>query len=152
MLVERDRATETGSLFSKSVEISCEIAAAPERVWALLTDGPNFTHWNSAVTRFDGQVAVGQTLDIRVPGIERSFAAKVSALEPKRRMVWQYGSPLFQGEREFKVEPAGNGKTRFVMKDNFSGMMVPFQTVTLEDVGPLSEKFTADLKKAAEAA
>jgi len=139
------------SMFRQSVNVSSEIAAPPERVWALLTDAEAFPRWNSTVTSITGPIVLGQKLAVRVPISPRVFTPKVTALEPNRRMVWQDGAaPMFQGVRVYELAPAGAG-TRFEMTETFSGLLMPMIAASLPDFVPVFTRYAADLKRAAEA-
>ena len=46
-----DKATKSASAFRMTCAVSIDIQAAPERIWALLTDAADFPRWNSTVTR-----------------------------------------------------------------------------------------------------
>ena len=60
-------ATRERSAFRQAVEVSAEINAPPEEVWARLTDADGFPAWNSTVERIDGPIELGRRLAIRVP-------------------------------------------------------------------------------------
>ena len=52
MSTSKTSATKTSSAFRMVCAIRTTIAASPDRVWALLTDGAGFPRWNSTVTPF----------------------------------------------------------------------------------------------------
>ena len=60
-------ANKQRTTFSLAYDVSVEIDASPEVVWALLTDATRIPEWNSAVTAIDGQIAEGETLAVQVP-------------------------------------------------------------------------------------
>ncbi len=49
----------------KSYESSAVIEASPEKIWAILTDGPGLSAWQSGVVRSEGRIAPGETRSIR---------------------------------------------------------------------------------------
>ncbi|HUJ62668.1 MAG TPA: SRPBCC domain-containing protein [Kofleriaceae bacterium] len=144
-------AHKTRSTFGQSCAIRCDIAAPPERIWALLTDAARFPSWNTTVTRIDGTIALGQKLAIAVPlAPGRTFRPKVVRFEPDRVMVWRDGfAPMFRGVRTFTLTPKPGG-TEFAMVEVLSGLMVPLARASLPDFGPAFETYAADLKRAAE--
>ncbi len=145
------QASAEKSVFKQSVSVSNDIAAPPERVWALLTDAEAFPRWNSTVTSIEGPISLGRKLALRVPVSPRVFTPKVTVFEPNRRMTWQDGAaPMFQGVRLYELEPAGAG-TRFTMTETFSGLMLPMIAGSLPDFVPVFTRYAADLKRAAEA-
>lgn len=146
------RAVKTASAFRMECAIATTIAAPAERVWALLTDAGQFPSWNSTVTSIEGEIAEGRTLKLKVPSAPgRVFKPTVSQVEPARAMTWSDGmGPLFKGVRTFTLTRNSDGSTRFDMKEQFSGLMLPMIKGSLPDFGPIFETYAADLKRAAE--
>lgn len=145
-------AEETKGALRMSCAVSRRIAAPPERIWTLLTDGPGMPGWNSTVTSIDGTIRMGEQLAIRVPISERTFKAKVTGFEPARRMVWSDGrAPIFTGTRTYTLTPNSDGSTTFAMEEVFKGLMLPLVKGSLPDFVPVFERYAADLKTAAEA-
>ncbi len=48
----------------KYYEATSTIAAPPETVWAILTDAPAYSDWESGVVRLEGNVAPGEKLKV----------------------------------------------------------------------------------------
>src|SRR5689334_12755941 len=99
---------------------STTIAAAPETIWAILTDAPRYPEWDPGVDRIEGRIAAGEKVTAYTklsPG--RAFPAKVSEFEPGRKMVWSGGMPLglFKGVRTFTLTPRGDGTTAFELRE-----------------------------------
>jgi uncharacterized protein YndB with AHSA1/START domain len=139
--------------FRQSCSIRCEIRAAPERIWALLTDATRFPSWNSTVTSIEGEIALGNRLALKVPlDPKRTFHPRVTELVPNQRMVWRDGfAPMFRGTRTFTLMPGAPGVTQFAMTEVLSGLMLPMIRGSLPDFGPAFETYAADLTRAAEA-
>jgi hypothetical protein len=137
----------------KHYEAETTIAAPPERIWSILTDAPAYSEWDNAVIRLDGRVAPGERLKITAetdPG--RAHPIKVTEFEPGERMTWTGGMPLglFKGARTFTLTPA-DGATRFHMREEFTGPMLPLIWKSMPDLGPSFERFARGLKAKAEA-
>jgi hypothetical protein len=137
----------------KFYEASADINASPETIWPILTDGAGYTMWDSGVERVEGRIASGETIKVfsKVnPG--RAFPVKVSAFVPGQRMTWTGGMPLglFKGERTFTLSPGGNGATRFTMREQYSGPLLPLIWRTIPDLGPSFRQFANGLKQRAE--
>ncbi len=149
-VLNRPQVTQTRGTFSLVCRVEIRIQAATARVWALLTDAPNFPRWNSTVTGIDGQIGDGQRIRIHVPETTRTFTPRISIGVPNGRMTWTGGfAPLFKGVRTFELTPAG-GSTIFVMQERFSGLMLPLVGRSLPDFGPVFERYANDLKREAE--
>jgi hypothetical protein len=138
----------------KSYEATATIEASPERIWAILTDSRGYPAWDSGVQAVDGTIAPGNTIKVRSeasPG--RAFPVKVTEFEPGRGMTWTGGMPLglFTGVRTFRLSPAGDGATRFDVREEYTGPLLPLVWRTMPDLGPSFQQFAAGLKARAEA-
>jgi hypothetical protein len=144
-------ATKTERTFRMDCSVRCDIAASPERIWALLTNADGFPSWNSTVTSLKGEIAVGKKLELNVPlDPKRTFTPRVTRLEAHSLMEWRDGvAPMFQGVRRFVLTPKGE-VTEFAMTEVFSGVMLPLIKRSLPDFRPSFETYAADLKRAAE--
>lgn len=143
------RAESTRSTFRRSVRISTDIRATPERVWALLTDAAAIPSWTTTVTRIDGRVAPGEQLTIVVPYSKRTFPVTVDVCDAPTRLVWSDGNAVFRGVRTYSLTPSG-AHTTFSMEEVFTGVMLPLIAGSLPDFVPIFEQYAAHLKAAAE--
>jgi hypothetical protein len=133
-------------------ESTALIDASPERVWEILADTPAYSDWDSGVVRVDGRLAQGEKLKITSEvNPKRAYPAKVAELVPAERMVWTGGMPLglFKGVRTYTLTPEDGG-TRFRMREEFSGPMLPLIWRSMPDMQPSFEKFATGLKARAE--
>jgi len=129
------------------------INASPDAIWAILTDAPNYTAWDSGVDRVEGTIAPGEKIKVfsKVsPG--RAFPVTVTEFTPGQKMVWTGGMPLglFKGVRSFTLSPQGNGITKFSMREEYAGPLVPLIWRSIPDLGPSFEQFANGLKSKAE--
>lgn len=136
----------------KSYEATALIAAEPAAIWAILTDGPAYAQWDSGVERVEGRIAPGETIKVFAkvsPG--RVFPVKVTEFTPGQMMRWSSGMPLglFRGVRTFTLSPEG-GATRFTMREEYTGPLVPLIWRTVPDLGPSFVQFANGLKQRAE--
>lgn len=131
------------------------IDATPETVWAVLTDGGEYRHWNPEIVGIDGQIALGARITAHVrlgDGAVRAVSQRVVVLDSPTRMEWVGGLPLglFVGRRTFTITPARDG-TNFRLHLRMSG---PLSSLILKSVGdrqPEIDSFSAALKRRAEA-
>jgi len=145
------QASKSASTFRQQCSVSIEIAAPIAKVWALLSDVNALVRWNSTISSLAGEIAVGSKLALRVPTSPRTFTPRVTELNPPQRMVWSDGfAPMFRGVRTFTLSESPSG-TRFEMREEFSGLMLPMIRGSLPDFGPTFEQWARDLKSAAEA-
>jgi hypothetical protein len=145
------KAHSAATTFRLETGVTATIAAAPEKIMALLTNAPGFTQWNSTIVSLEGQIQPGQTIRlVSTLDPKRVFKLKVSEMTPTR-MVWQDGfAPMFKGVRTYTLSPNSGGTTEFSMVEVFSGLMLPMIKGSLPDFKPNFEQYVADLKKAAE--
>jgi hypothetical protein len=129
------------------------IEAGPDTIWAILTDGSGYTAWDSGVERVTGRIAAGERITVvskANPG--RAFPVRVTGFEPGRHMVWSGGMPLglFRGVRTFTLAPEGAGTTRFTMREEYTGPLLPLIWRSIPDLGPSFHQFATGLKRRAE--
>jgi hypothetical protein len=138
----------------KSFEASALIKADPDAIWSILTDAPRLSKWDSGIERVEGRIAPGETIKVfsKVsPG--RAFPVKVTDFSPARMMRWSSGMPLglFKGVRTFTLAQDHDSRaTRFTMREEYTGAMLPLIWPSIPDLGPSFEQFASGLKKQAE--
>ncbi|MGI9597630.1 MAG: SRPBCC family protein [Acidimicrobiales bacterium] len=138
---------------TKRYHVERQISAPAERVWALLTDGQNYTSWNPAVVSLDGSIRQGETISlVSVVNPKRTFKLKVAEMSAPDRMVWSDGMPLglFKGVRTYLLDER-DGVTTFSMTEEFSGPLSGMITKAIPDMTDSFNQFADGLKKAAEA-
>src|SRR5256886_15052825 len=138
----------------KAYDASSTIAASPQALWAILTDAPAYSKWDSGVEKVEGSIAPREKIKVvskANPG--RAFPVKVSEFEPGRRMVWSGGMPLglFKGVRTFTLQPGSSGDVEFSMREEYTGLMAPLIGRSIPDLQLAFDEFASDLKRAAEA-
>lgn len=140
--------TRTDAALDYSIAIF--IAAEPKVVWAVLTDAPAFTKWNSTITRLDGTVAKGEKLAlVSKVAPDRTFTLTVSELDPPKKMVWEDGNGMFLGVRHFTLTEKDGG-TVLAMSETYSGFFLGSAEKEMPDFTANFETFAADLKREAE--
>jgi len=133
-------------------ESTAVIDASPEAIWTVLTDAPAFADWDSGVVRVEGTIAPQEKIKVvSEANPKRAFPVKVTEFAPGERMVWSGGMPLglFKGVRTFRLTPEAGG-TRFTMREEYSGPMLPLIWRSMPDLGPSFEQFANGLKARAE--
>jgi hypothetical protein len=108
-----------------------EIAAPPERVWAILTDFPAFPSWNPFIRSIAGRLVKGHRIDVLIspPGQKAMrFRPVLLAIVSARELRWR-GSfgfrGLFDGEHSFQLQSLSANRTRLLQRERFSGLLVP---------------------------
>jgi hypothetical protein len=137
----------------KSYEVTERIDASPDEVWAVVEDVSGYPDWDSGVERVEGRLAQGEKIKVFSeldPG--RGYPVTVTELE-RGRMTWRGGMPLglFKGVRTYRVAPEDGG-TRFTMREEFSGPLLPLIWRSLPDFQPSFDQFARGLKARVEGA
>ena len=115
----------------KRIESQVDLPAVPAVVWDQLVDGGAMGSWNPFITSLSGVLAVGERLRVRivpVGGRPMTFKPRVTVAEPGKRLEWlgTMGVPgLFDGRHSFTLTPVGDGHTRLVQAEDFTGALVP---------------------------
>lgn len=120
------------------IRTEIEIAADPERVWAVLMDFPFYPEWNPFIRRVEGELRPGNRLRVTLQpqdGRGMTIRPRILIVAPYRELRWlgRLGFPgLFDGEHFMAIVPVEPGKVRFVHGERFTGILVPFAKAWLE--------------------
>lgn len=134
-------------------EATSRIAASPDAVWAVLTDGAAWSQWDSGVDGVDGRIARGQTVRIRSQAASgRVIPVNVTAFEPPRRLRFSRGTPLglLKGLRTYSLSPDGAGATTFHMREEDTRPLLALIRRSMADLGPSLTQFAEGLKRRVE--
>lgn len=143
--------TQTNSAFAMTCAVEVNIQADDGVVWGLLTDASGFPRWNSTVAGIEGEIREGERIRLHVPGTNRTFTPRVSAVVPAQRMTWSDGfNHVFKGVRTFELKSRDEGSTDFVMEEHFSGLVFALVKGMLPDFRPIFLAYASDLKREAE--
>lgn len=114
----------------RELKTEIDIAAPPERVWAILSDFASFPEWNPFMVEGHGRPAPGERLVVRLQppkGRAFTFRPRVLKAETNRELRWlgHTGVPdLFDGEHILRLDPTDIG-THFVQREEFRGVLLP---------------------------
>ncbi len=141
----------------QEITTEIEIAAPPEKVWAILTDFNNWNKWNTTITKTSGDAALGSQLNISMRGHDgkdsNSYSPVITKLEAPKLLRWRakmLAEFLFSNEKivELKATDAG---TKVIHKETFEGLMVKMFWSKMESgVPPILNKMNKALKETAE--
>jgi uncharacterized protein YndB with AHSA1/START domain len=110
-----------------SFSTAVEIAAPPERVWAVMTDVERWPEWTASTTsvvRNDaGPLRVGSRTRIHQPKL-RAADWEVTAVEPGKSFTWVTRSPGVSVTGYHAVEAAARG-SRALVSIQFAGLLGP---------------------------
>jgi hypothetical protein len=117
--------------FHRRIESEIMVAAAPERVWQVLTEFTAYADWNPFLSWVSGEARPGLSLRAvavpsRGPGL--AFSALVTAATPARELTWTGKFLflwLFHGHHYFLIEERPDGASLVRHGDVLGGILVP---------------------------
>lgn len=149
---QNGEASTTKKAFSRETTVNIRIDASPEIIWALLTNGSDFSRWNSTIVSLDGTIAAGEKIQlVSTVDTSRTFKLKVKKVEDQQEMIWADGAaPFFSGKRKYTLQQNSDGTIQFQMTEKLGGLMFPMAAKSIPSFDESFEQFAADLKKEAE--
>ena len=140
----------------RSYEAQATIERGPDAVWAVLTDAPGYADWDSGVERVEGTIAPGETDQGPLGGEPRPRVPGEGHRVPAGARHDVVGracrSACSRGCARSRLEPADGGATRFRMREEYTGPLLPLIWRTMPDLGPSFEQFARGLKARVETA
>ena len=120
-------AAQVAPVSMRDFSTTVDIAAPPNRVWAVMTDVERWSEWTPTVTHIErldqGPLAVGSRARIRQPKLPPAVW-QVSDLLEGRSFTWVTQSPGVSVIAKHSVEPVGTG-ARATLSIRFSGLLGP---------------------------
>lgn len=116
----------------KELRTQIEINATPERVWNVLSDTASFPKWNPFIQKLSGTLRKGTTIEVFLKPADGGGMMIHPALlnvQPSRELRWLgrlWLPGIFDGEHIFEIEPVDADRVRFVQREQFNGILVPF--------------------------
>jgi hypothetical protein len=136
------------------ISATIEIAAPPERVWAVLADLASYLEWNPVFREASGQLTPGNKITITStqPETGHTMTVKVKVLtaEPAAELRWVSSVlGLMTGERSFILNPTSGG-TRLVQTQTYRGLFTRFPPKTISRIRASFEAINEAIRQRAE--
>ena len=111
----------------KQLRTEIILNASTEQVWKGLTDFESYKNWNPFIVSLEGELKKGGKLKATMlnKGKKNIFKPMITKLEENREFEW-LGSGLlgmFKGRHYFQLEDLGNGQTKLIHGESFSGLL-----------------------------
>ncbi|MDF9795045.1 hypothetical protein OKW21_000308 [Catalinimonas alkaloidigena] len=111
----------------KELKTEIILNAPKEQIWKVLTDFQNYPSWNPFIVSIEGKPLLHSQLKntLMSKGKPMVFTPTVTRLEENRIFEW-LGSGLlgtFKGRHYFILEDIGNGQTKLIHGEKFSGLL-----------------------------
>lgn len=132
------------------------INSDPETVWQKLMDFENYSKWNPFIRSVSGEKAMGEKLVIEIQppnGSKMTFKPVIQEFIPNQKLKWLGTGPikgLFDGEHSFQLESQGEGQTKFIHEEKFTGLLVGLLNKTLDKTEQGFIQMNEALKKVSE--
>lgn len=113
------------------IETELFISAPPEKIWAALTDFPNYKNWNELMLQVRGKCEKNAKVLVRLrnpddSGRLQGYYPRIFILDENKMMglKWRlfFFPWVFDGVHYFRLTPAGNG-TLFTHGATYSGFV-----------------------------
>jgi uncharacterized membrane protein len=109
-------------------EVTAEVDAPNDRVWATLTEVEAWPEWTASITSVeapgDGWLAPGGAVRIRQPGMG-TLRWEVIGLEPGAAFTWRHRSPGVTTEGSHRIEPTPDGRSEVTLGIRQWGPLAP---------------------------
>lgn len=136
-------------------QVSVDVDAAPEQVWAVLADVERWPSWTPTMTsvrRLDvGPVGMDSASEVRQPKLPRNVW-RVTRFEPGRRFEWAASAPGVTTRADHRIEPLAGDRSRVTLEIKSTGALAGVFRLLL---GSLTRRYVdveaASLKKHCEA-
>ena len=132
-----------------------DIAAPPDKVWALVGNPQSYAAWNPFIVSMQGKLEEGQSLVNELQqanGKRMRFTPTVRKVEPGRELRWLgrlWVPGLFDGEHYVVLRASADGASTHVTHgENFSGVLL--WALDVERFRPDFERMNYALKAAVE--
>lgn len=118
-----------------SIRTEITIAAARDDVWEVLVDVDRYEEWNPFIVAASGVPIPGERLTLKMAAGGKTFTVRPNIVERRDadvlRWLGRVGVPgLFDADHIHELHPVEAG-TRYVQREDFSGLLVPFLGKTL---------------------
>jgi len=109
-----------------------------QKVWDIFTDFDSFSNWNPFMKYIKGEMIIGKKIQVMISPPNSNpmkFSPKLLKYENQKEIRWigRVGIPLvFDGEHILQFIDNNDGTTKFIQKEEFKGILVPFMKKMLD--------------------
>ena len=137
------------------ISATIEIAATPDRVWAVLADLASYSQWHPVFLKATGQLTAGNRITITTSqpasGRTMTVKVKVAIAEPATELRWTSSVlGLSNSKRSFTLSPASGG-TQLRQTGTYRGLFTRFPPKTINRIQVSFEAINQAIKERAEA-
>lgn len=140
-----------------SLYTEIEINVPVQRVWQVLVEKEQWKYWNTFLFDCDSKVPFQQGKAVflsvqRLPNTEETeFEPVITRVLPNICLSWVSSIPGFRNEYVFELQEIGVGRTKYVHRDSFSGILSrAFLPFIRDDERQGIQRMARELKRYAE--
>ncbi|WP_202079091.1 SRPBCC domain-containing protein [Caldalkalibacillus salinus] len=114
------------------IKTEIEINGTAKEVWSALVTTDQYPKWNPFIISVKGKIEKDSIIEIIVqPAGEKGmrFKPKITSYEVEKELRWLGSLPipgLFSGEHIYQLNELENGAVKFIHRETFKGLLVPF--------------------------
>jgi hypothetical protein len=125
---------ETKRLYAREIIIEAPIQA----VWDIFSDLPRVGEWNPLLTAMEGELGLGQRLQLEIASMPLPVEASVIRYNPPFELQWLDYVPGGAMTPCFgiQLEALGETRTRFIVQESFEGRLVGIAGAQLDRTMP----------------
>jgi hypothetical protein len=126
----------------KNLSTEIVINAPQDKVWKAFTDFKEYPKWNPFIRSLTGDVKIGSTIHAVIQpkgGAAMNFNPVITQVKDEDTLQWEgrlFLPGIFTGKHTFQLVRIDRNKTKFIQKEDFNGLLVPFV-----DLNPTLEGF-----------
>ena len=112
-----------------SLYTEIDITAPKQQVWQVLFQKDQWKYWNTFLFDRDSEVTFMQGYEVflslrRLPHEEETeFEPLITRVQPTVCLSWVSSIPGFRNEYVFELQEIGVGRTKYIHKNNYSGIL-----------------------------
>ena len=112
-----------------SLHTEIEINAPKYKVWRVLFHKERWVKWNSFLFDRDSSVPFKQGQEVMLSVLrnlaeeETEFHPLITLVQPEVCLGWVSAIPGFRSENIFELQEIGIGRTRYIHREKFSGLL-----------------------------
>jgi uncharacterized protein YndB with AHSA1/START domain len=132
-----------------TTHLQIQIAAPPDKVWALLIDAPSWPRWQKLIENVTaaGPLENGMRFSWRTGGT--NIRSQVQLFEPERRLSWTGTAMTAKAVHVWELKPESGNQTLLTMKESMDGPLMA-KLYSSQKLGEAGNEWLLALKQAAE--
>ncbi|OHD65920.1 MAG: hypothetical protein A2176_03605 [Spirochaetes bacterium RBG_13_51_14] len=126
---------------NKTIYTDIIIHSPVDHVWEKFMNFPDYPRWNPFILKVNGEIKTGNTIEVVIKPKDRepmTFKPTIQAIEERALLQWDgklFVPGIFTGKHTFEFITIDKNNTKFIHKEEFNGILVPFIDLTPTRLG-----------------